>query len=221
MDGATDVPARTRRSWGSLSRDQIVVAALHIARREGLEALTIRRLAADLDASRMALYRHVADKDALVTLVLNAIAEQSVPSLPPPGDGPWETRLRRLAHSLRDELRAYPGVIEVLMTRYNHGPGALRAVDSILEILADAGLTTQDAARYYVVFIDLVFGRVHREVHGDPVDPERTASLLRSAREHGALPHIRAAESELRAVTAEQIFATELDMLVHAIAATA
>jgi AcrR family transcriptional regulator len=220
MEGATDVPARTRRSWGSLSRGQIVAAALHIARTEGLDALTIRRLAADLDASRMALYRHVADKDALVTLVLNAIAEQSVPSLPP-GDGPWEVRLRRLAHSLRDELRAYPGVIEVLMTRYNHGPGALRAVDSILETLADAGLTTQDAARYYVVFIDLVFGRVHREVHGDPVAPERTASLVETAREHGELPHISAAETELRAVTVEQIFETELDMLVHAIAATA
>lgn len=208
--------ARTRRSWGSLSREQIVAAALHIARTDGLEALTIRRLAADLDASRMALYRHVADKDALIALVMNAVAEQSVVPLPP-RDGAWEARLRRLAHSLRDELRAYPGLIEILMTRYNHGPGGLRAVDTILEILTDAGLSTDDAARYYVVFIDLVFGRVYREVHGDPVSPERTASLVDTAR--GELPQVRAAESALRAITAEQIFETELDMLVAAIAA--
>lgn len=211
---------RTRRSWGSLSREQIVTTALHIARTEGLAALTIRRLAADLDASRMALYRHVADKDALVTLVLNAVAEQSVPSVPPRSE-PWETRLRRLGHGLRASLHAYPGVIEVLMNRHNHGPGALRMVDSILEILTDAGLGERDAARYYVVFIDLVFGRVYREVHGDPVDPERTGSLLNTARELGELPHIEAAESELRAVTAEQVFETELDMLVHAIRAVA
>jgi len=208
--------ARSRRSWGSLSRDQIVAAALRIARTDGLEALTIRRLAADLDASRMALYRHVADKDALIALVMNAVAEQSVVPLPP-RDGAWEARLRRLAHSLRDELRAYPGLIEILMTRYNHGPGGLRAVDTILEILTDAGLNTDDAARYYVVFIDLVFGRVYREVHGDPVSPERTASLVDTAR--GELPRVRAAESALRAITAEQIFETELDMLVTAIAA--
>jgi AcrR family transcriptional regulator len=208
--------ARTRRSWGSLSRDQIVAAALRIARTDGLEALTIRRLAADLDASRMALYRHVADKDALITLVMNEVAEQSVVPLPP-RDGAWEPRLRRLAHSLRDELRAYPGLIEILMTRYNHGPGGLRAVETILEILTDAGLGTEDAARYYVVFIDLVFGRVYREVHGDPVSPERTASLVDTAR--GELPRVRAAESALRAITAEQIFETELDMLVTAIAA--
>lgn len=212
MEGA----ARTRRSWGSLSRDQIVAAALRIARTDGLDALTIRRLAADLDASRMALYRHVADKDALVALVMNAVAEQTVVPLPP-RDEPWEARLRRLAHSLRDELSAYPGLIEILMTRYNHGPGGLRAVDTILEILTDAGLGTDDAARYYVVFIDLVFGRVHREVHGDPVSPERTASLLDTAR--GELPRVRAAESALRAITAAQIFETELDMLVGAIAA--
>ena len=212
MEGA----ARARRSWGSLSRDQIVAAALRIARTDGLDALTIRRLAADLDASRMALYRHVADKDALVALVMNAVAEQTVVPLPA-RDGPWEARLRRLAHSLRDELRAYPGLIEILMTRYNHGPGALRVVDTILEILTDAGLRTDDAARYYVVFIDLVFGRVHREVHGDPVSPERTASLIDTAR--GGLPHVRAAEPALRAITAEQIFETELDMLVNAIAA--
>jgi AcrR family transcriptional regulator len=219
MDGV-DAPARTRRSWGSLSREQIVAAALRIARTEGLEALTIRRLAADLDASRMALYRHVADKDALVTLVLNAVAEQTVPSLPP-RDEPWETRLRGLAHGLRASLRAYPGVIDVLMKRHNHGPDALRVVDSILDILADAGLGTRDAARYYVVFIDLVFGRVYREVNGDPVDPERTARLLNTAREQGNLPRILAAESELRAVTAEQVFETELDMLVHAVKAIA
>lgn len=217
---ATDVPARARRAWGSLSRDQIVAAALRIAREEGLAALTIRRLAADLDASRMALYRHVADKDALVALVMNAVAEQSVPELPP-RDGPWEARLRHLAHGLRAELSAYPGLIEIIMTRYNHGPGALRVVDTILEILADAGLRTEVAARYYVVFIDVVFGRVHREVHGDPVGPERTASLIGVAEERGGLRHLAAAGPALRAITVEQIFDTELDMLVHAVAAAA
>jgi AcrR family transcriptional regulator len=205
-----------RRPWGSLSRAQIVAAALDIARKEGLQALTIRRLAADLGASRMALYRHVADKDALIDLVMDAIAEHEV--VPPASqEGPWSERLRRLAVSLRRELSAYPGLSELLMTRANHGPGALRAVETILGILAEAGLDERDAARYYLMFIDLVFGRINRELHGDPVDRHRTASLLATARERGDFPHLAAAEPHLRAITSEQIFHAELEMLIAAI----
>jgi AcrR family transcriptional regulator len=206
----------SRRPWGSLTRAQIVAAALDIARKEGLQALTIRRLAADLGASRMALYRHVADKDALIDLVMDAIAEHEVVS-PADHGGPWPERLRRLAVSMRRELAAYPGLAELLMTRVNHGPGALRAVETLLGILADAGLDERDAARYYLLFIDLVLGRIHRELHGDPVDRHRTASLLAIAHELGDFPHLAAAEPHLRAMTSEDIFHAEIDMLIAAI----
>jgi AcrR family transcriptional regulator len=53
-----------RRPWGGLGRAQIVDAAMEIARAEGIEALTIRRLATEVGASRMALYRHVPDQDS-------------------------------------------------------------------------------------------------------------------------------------------------------------
>jgi AcrR family transcriptional regulator len=211
--------AAQRRAWGSLSRAQILAAALDIARTEGMEALTIRRLAADLGASRMALYRHVADKDALVDLVMNAIAEHDVV---PPGieDGPWARRLRLLAAGMRRELTAYPGMVDVLMTRANHGPGALHLVETILRILADAGLDERQAARHYLVFIDLVLGRLHRERHGDPVAEHRTASLLALADDTTGLPRLHAAQHHLRAVTAEQIFELEMEMLIHAIETT-
>ncbi len=207
---------RNRRAWGSLSRARIVAAALDIARTEGMQALTIRRLAGDLGASRMALYRHVADKDALVDLVLDAIAEHDVV---PPGieDGPWSHRLRLLAVGIRRELTAYPGMTDVLMTRANPGPGALHLVETILRILKDAGLDERQSARHYLIFIDLVLGRLHRELHGDPVAEHRTAALLALADETPDLPLLRATRHHLRAVTAEQIFETEMDMLVHAI----
>jgi TetR/AcrR family transcriptional regulator, tetracycline repressor protein len=217
---SAEQPQPARRAWGSLSRAQIVAAALDIARKEGMEALTIRRLAADLGASRMALYRHVADKDALVDLVMNAIAEHDV--VPPGiGEGPWEERLRLLAAGMRRELTAYPGMADILITRPNHGPGALHLVETILEALADAGLGEREAARHYLVFIDLVLGRLHRELHGDPVAPRRTAALLDMADEPGAHPRLRAAEAHLRAVTTEEVFEAELRMLFAAIRAAA
>jgi AcrR family transcriptional regulator len=73
-----------RRTWGSLGRAQIVAAALDIVRTEGLPALTIRRVAAELDASRMGLYRHVPNKQALIDLVMDAIAEHTVSTVRAP-----------------------------------------------------------------------------------------------------------------------------------------
>ena len=218
--GSEPVVLRRRRAWGSLDRDQIVAAALAIARAEGLNALTIRRLAADLGASRMALYRHVTDKQALLDLVMNAIAEHDVV---PPGidEGPWQERLRLLADGMRRELASYPGVVEVLMTRADHGPGALGVVETILGILADAGLDEREATRCYLVFIDLVFGRLHRELYGAPIGEHRNASLLAIGRETGDFPRLRAAEPHLRAFSGEDVFQSELDMLIDAIAARA
>ncbi|MFI0479860.1 TetR/AcrR family transcriptional regulator [Actinomadura sp. 9N215] len=207
----------SRRAWGTLSRARIVDAALRIARDEGMRALTIRRLASDLGASRMALYRHVADKDELVALVLDAIAEHEV--VPPGiGEGPWDRRLRLLAATIRRELAAFPGLAEIVTTRTHHGPGALRTVELILEALAEAGLDDRQTARYYLVFLDLVLGRVQRELHGDVAGIHRDASLDATDRQPGDHPRLDAAEPHLRAITADEIFDTELDMLVHAIA---
>lgn len=195
-------------------------AALEIARSEGLQALTIRRLAADLGASRMALYRHVADKDALVGLVLDAVAAHEVV---PEGvdDGPWERRLRLLADTIRREMTAYPGILDAFMTRPNQGPGGLHVSETILRILADAGLDEPTAARYFMIFIDVVLGRLHRELHGDPVGERRTAGLVAAAAEHDDVPHLRAASPHLRATTSADVFHAELDMLIEMIGARA
>jgi hypothetical protein len=122
---------------------------------------------------------------------------------------------------MRRELSTYPGLAELLMTRANHGPGALRAVETILGIFADAGLDERAAARYYLLFIDLVLGRIHRELHGDPVDRHRTAGLLAIVRELGDFPHLSAAEPYLRDITGDQIFHAEIDMLIDAVHRTA
>jgi AcrR family transcriptional regulator len=128
-----------RRPWGSLERAHIVDAAIELARREGIEALTVRRVATEVGASRMALYRHVPDKEALLGLVANAVAERHV--IPAEAlSGPWPERLRHLAHGMRRELRAYPGFAKLIMTRSNHGPGGLRIAETIADILATAGL---------------------------------------------------------------------------------
>lgn len=189
---------------------------MDLARTEGIEALTIRRLATAVGASRMALYRHVPDKDALLDLVANAVAERHV--IPPEAlHGSWADRLRHLARRMRRQLLAYPGFAELIMTRSNHGPGGLRIAETILEILTDAGLDDEATARYYLVFLDIVLGRAHREAHSDPISPSRNAALFAAAAETGLAPRLRALTPLLSTGDPDAIFETEMDMLVRAV----
>ncbi|MBN6038118.1 TetR/AcrR family transcriptional regulator [Amycolatopsis sp. 195334CR] len=205
-----------RRPWGSLERAQIIGAALDLARREGLAALTIRRLATEVGASRMALYRHVPDKEALLDLVANEIAEKHV--IPEEAlRGPWEERLRLLAHGMRRELRAYPGFAERIMTRGNAGPGGLRVAETIASVLTAAGLSEASAARFYLITIDLVLGRAHREANGDPTTPHRNAEVFAAAESGDRAPRLKALLPHLREVTSDQVFDAELDLLIGAI----
>jgi AcrR family transcriptional regulator len=209
-----------RRAWGSLTRSDIVASAVDLARREGLEALTIRRLAAEMGAGRMSLYRHVPDKNALLDLVANEIAERSV--IPPEAlTGPWQERLLHLAHGMRDQLTTYPGFAELIMVRSNHGPGGLRIAETILEILDLAGLTADDSARFYLMFVDIVLGRAHRETYGDPTSPRRNADLFKAAAQSDQAPRLRELTPRLREVATDQVFDDELDMIIQAIEARA
>lgn len=203
----------SRRAWGSLDRAQIVTAALDLAKREGVEALSIRRLAAEVGAARMALYRHVPDKDALLDLVANAVAEQEIIS-GTGADGPWPERLRSIARGMRRQALAYPGIIDLLMTRGNHGPAGLRLAQAILDAITEAGLDDEQTAYGYLAFVDIVLGRVHREIHGDPTSPGRNAGLLRAWQSRAVTDH-------LRAVTPDRMFEAELDMFIEALAALA
>ncbi|MEU7744746.1 TetR/AcrR family transcriptional regulator [Nonomuraea sp. NPDC049158] len=204
---------RDRRAWGSLNRERIVVAALDLARREGLGAVTIRRVAEEAGASRMALYRHVADKEALIELVADAVAAAVVP--PVEADRPWPEQLRVFARELRATLLAYPGFADLLAARHGHGPGALRLFDTVIGIIRSAGLEGAATARWFTVFMDVVVGRVHRESSGDghsvllghaPVDVE-------------GLPHLGAVAPHLGSMTSEDLFESELALVIEGIRA--
>lgn len=213
---APEQTARTRRAWGSLDREQIAAAALTVVREEGIDALTIRRVAAELDASRMALYRHVESKDALIDLAAGAIAEPDLPALTKRG-GDWEEQLRRIARTLRERLRTYPGLAALLLSRANASPAGLALADHCLAILRDAGFDTHQAARAYAAFFDVVLGRIHRELTTADGAPERRlAAQVEAARRTGGadLARLREALPVFETLTADEIFETELEMLI-------
>jgi DNA-binding transcriptional regulator YhcF (GntR family) len=120
-----------------LTRDRIIHAAIAIADTEGLTALSMRRVAADLGVGAMSLYRHVPGKDQLVLLMADAVfGEAQLPEPPPPG---WRAQLELIARMQWAISRRHPWIARVVsLTRPTPAPNgmayterALRAVDGI------------------------------------------------------------------------------------------
>lgn len=114
-----------------LSRESIVAAAIEIADGEGLEAVSIRRLATKLGARPMSLYSHIERKGDLIDLMVDEVMGGSVVSGPLPS-GDWRDDLRRIAQRTRENIRSHPWMIAVAFRRPFIGPNALRHIDQSL-----------------------------------------------------------------------------------------
>lgn len=130
-----------------LQREGIVARALDLADREGVAAVTIRRLARELGVTPMSLYRHVRNKDdlldAMLERMLGALALPSTALESPLGD------LRALLYALRDLLMAHPAGGPLISRRFMPAGNALRALEHALDILRRAGFDPEQA---YLVF---------------------------------------------------------------------
>jgi AcrR family transcriptional regulator len=114
-----------------LSRESIVAAAVEIADTEGLEAVSIRRLATKLGARPMSLYSHIERKGDLIDLMVDEVMGGAIlPDSPPSGD--WRDDLRRIAQSTRESTRAHPWMIAAAFRRPFLGPNGLRHIDQSL-----------------------------------------------------------------------------------------
>jgi AcrR family transcriptional regulator len=144
-------------------RQQILEAALAIADEKGLEAVTMRAVAARVGVTAMALYPHVVSKDDLLDgLVGRLLAELSPPD---PRLG-WQCRLRHTAHSARAAARRHPAVMPLLFARPAVTLDAVRVVDSIYQALLDAGVPDREVARVERLVSTLVLGYAISEAGG-------------------------------------------------------
>jgi len=141
-------PQRRRRqaSHPGLDREQIVDAGLRLVDAEGVEALSLRRLAADLRVTPMALYWHVRDKAELLDLIGERVLETVV--VPEP-TGDWRRRLRGVHLAMLEPLLEHPNAVELMVGRARFGPAGIALFERILEILREAGLTPAAAFDAY------------------------------------------------------------------------
>jgi AcrR family transcriptional regulator len=134
MSQATSTSARGER----LSRERILDTALALVARDGLDALSMRRLATDLDVWPMSLYRYFHDKDELLAALADAAAENIAP---PATGGPWRQRMEELLGQAQAIFKRHPGGLRP----QDDGPATARVRDTGLAILEDAGFREDEA----------------------------------------------------------------------------
>jgi len=149
-----DRQARRRRE--PISREAIVTAAVQLLDREGLAALSMRRLAEELGTGAATLYWHVGSKDGLLDLVFDhVIGEQQIPDPDPPR---WREQLKDVARGQRATSLRHPYIVSISIGRIPMGPNALRHTERVLAILRAGGLPPRLAVQGYLLLIATVNG---------------------------------------------------------------
>jgi AcrR family transcriptional regulator len=177
-----------------LSRERIVTAALRIMDDEGLEAVTMRRVAHELGVEAMSLYHHVGDKDELLDGICEQVmADFEFPSL----TGEWAEDCRAGARAWRRLMQRHPEVIELFARQ--RGPvssvESMRPSEFALRLLRESGLPDRDVAQafhaiggYIQGFVEMERGSIaggtdaaHVKAHqalAESLDPEEFEALL-------------------------------------------
>ncbi|GGK75382.1 TetR/AcrR family transcriptional regulator [Mangrovihabitans endophyticus] len=125
------------RAGARLSRESIVSAAVDLADREGLAALSMRRLAQQLGVDAMSIYYHLPDKKALLIAMADAVVAEIEPE-PPDGDA-WTGQLRELIMVARATMARHPWAARILEQRNDPSPAVMRHIERVLAVMRRGG----------------------------------------------------------------------------------
>lgn len=154
----------SRASRGRISREQVIDAALALLA-GGVDACTIRAVAARLGVTPMAIYWHVADKDDLLDAVLDRVLDGVRPAPGPPADDPFET-LAALARGYREAFGRHPHAAALLAARpAPRGERGLALMAAVVSLLRAGGLREDDLGSAALLLLEYSMGSVLLE-HG-------------------------------------------------------
>jgi AcrR family transcriptional regulator len=144
-DAAMAGPAESAGRGGPrprLTREKVLRAALEFVDANGLAALSMQKLGAELGVQGMSLYSHVENKDALLDGIVEAMSWEAQP---PPAGGGWRDALRFLAAEIRGVIRRHPAAAPLLVSRKVMPTRRLEQLDAYARLLMRAGFTEDRA----------------------------------------------------------------------------
>jgi AcrR family transcriptional regulator len=203
-----------------LSRESIVDAALAVLDRDGIDGLSMRRVADELGTGPATLYWHVRNKDELLDLILERVIGEVEP--PEPDPARWKEQLREIAHAMRAVMNSHRDLARVSLGRWPLGPNALRWLEWILTLTRGAGIPDRDAGRVGFLFPLYVIGFVLDQDASGPLPLPEGVTLeemldgvrdyFRSLEPH--FPNIAAVADEIVGGDADERFEYGLDVLL-------
>lgn len=193
-----------------LSRELVLSAAVTVVDREGLEALSMRKLGDELGVEAMSLYRYVANKAALLDGVVESILAEMV--VREPEGVAWTERVRIRARALRAALVSHPNALSLFATRPAVTPDSIEHIESALALLGSAGFSASDAIRAFQSVLAFTVG--HTVSVFSIVAPAERSAPVYAGLDRKRFPRMHEAAKLLAKWDADAEFEYGLDALV-------
>jgi len=194
----------------SLTPQQLAAAAVAVLDREGVAALSMRAVAAELGMSTMGLYRYVADRDELERLVVDLVLEDL--DLEVPADRPWDARVAELALRAREAVLRHPAAIPLLLGHRQESVHSLRWGEAILAVLADAGFEPTERVVAFRTLLSYIFGALLVQ---DNAALDGAGTKVLADLPTAQFPHLAATARAARGLGAHEEFRAGLDVLLR------
>ena len=220
---------RARPARAPRSQEAIVQAALRVLDRDGAAGLSMRRVAEELGTGPASLYWHVANKDALINLIIDRVAGEL--PLPEPDPDHWQEQLRAWLLEVRRIFERHPGVAALTLGRVPTGPNVLRWAEWTLALLRGAGIPDRIAA-FAGDLLGLYLGATGYEAAmppmtsatGEPLSVEESVATIRgyfASLPADQFPNVVATVDDLVEGGPEERFELGLDVILRGLASYA
>ncbi|MFF7868984.1 TetR/AcrR family transcriptional regulator [Streptomyces qaidamensis] len=195
----------------ALTLDRIVEAAVQLADSEGLEGLSMRRVAAELGTGTMSLYRYVPGKGELLDLMLDRV-QRPAENPADPGVG-WRAALEALARATLALYRRHPWLLQVNQSRPILGPSALDGMEKVLSLIRPMGLSDPELVSAIIMIDGYVVGAARSQLYEQ--EAERRTGLTDAEFWQAQVPMLEKAMASGRypvmASLSEDAFGTDFD----------
>ncbi|MET9291111.1 TetR/AcrR family transcriptional regulator [Streptomyces sp. NPDC003077] len=224
--GTGDRPSRGPKPGLTLHR--IVTAAVAVADTEGIGALSMRRVAAELGVGTMSLYRYVPGKAELLDLMLDEVVGIDYGPRPDPGAAGWRAVLETTARGIWRLHQLHPWLLQVDQARPLLGPNALDSLEFTLGGLAGTGLTDQEKVHVLVALDGFVTGTARTQLNSARAEQRTGISdedfwkaqepILSEVMASGRYPRMAALSEDAFAGSSEEVFELGLRSLLDGFA---
>ena len=234
MPNASDIPQppwqrspkrASKRKREPITQEAIVDKAIEVLDAEGLDGLSMRRIAEELGTGAASLYWHVGSKDGLLDLIFDRIiGEQHVPD---PEPGRWEEQLKEVARNMRRAVTSHRDVVELSLGRIPMGPNALEWSERVLAIVRSGGVPDEMAVRAVWLLTSVVNGFTMDEnadytpTTGEAEVTDQAAAMASAyiaSLPADRFPNLVAVAGQYQAIDRDESFELLLDLYVDGLA---